>query len=316
MRALLLLVILLSCDRGRENQAPHHHTPSFRGPSVLILGTVQDAGSPHIGCKKKCCADLFLNPDPARMVVSLGIVDPRSNQHWIIEATPDLPRQLKLLNDYAGVENMPPTGIFLTHAHIGHYAGLMYLGREGLNSKGVPVYALPRMKNFLEHNGPWSQLVALKNIMLTEARPEEKIQLTPDISITPFLVPHRDEFSETAGYVIEGPAKKALFIPDIDKWEKWNKSIIEQVAAVDYAFIDATFYDGDELENRNISEIPHPFVIESMSLFSALPASERNKIHFIHFNHTNPLLNTGSETYAKVVNAGYRISTSNARFPL
>jgi pyrroloquinoline quinone biosynthesis protein B len=316
MKALFVLIILFSCSRVRENKDLHPPTQSISGPTLLVLGTVQDAGSPHIGCQKDCCKNLFLSPDPARMVVSLGIVDPENNQRWMIDATPDLPRQLKLLNDFAGTQNTAPAGVVLTHAHIGHYAGLMYLGREGMNSKAVTVYALPRMKNYLENNGPWSQLVELKNITLMEISPEEKIQLSAAVSITPFLVPHRDEFSETAGYLIEGPLKKALFIPDIDKWEKWNKSIVNLIGNVDYAFIDATFYDGEEIQNRSISEIPHPFVIESMSLFSALPVSERNKIYFIHFNHTNPLLNPSGNVRKKVEEQGYHVTKFSSVFPL
>lgn len=316
MRIFFLWILLFGCDRIRQNQSVPSEYSASSGPSLIILGTVQDAGSPHIGCQKECCKNLFEKPDPTRMVVSLGIVDLESNQRWIIEATPDLPRQLKLLNEHAGVENIAPTGILLTHAHIGHYAGLMYLGREGMNAQEIAVYSLPRMKNYLEQHGPWSQLAGLKNINLVEIRPEEKIHLSAAVSVTPFLVPHRDEFSETAGYLIEGPSKKVLFIPDIDKWEKWKKSIVEQVAVVDYAFVDATFYDGAEIQNRDISEIPHPFVIESMSLFDALPISERNKIHFIHFNHTNPLLVTTGAAYKKVEEQGYNVTRFSAVFPL
>lgn len=314
--SLFFLILLAGCNRVHRNEAPHPEADLIKETSLIILGTVQDAGSPHIGCKKDCCKNLFENPDPTRMVVSLGIVDPQTNQRWIIEATPDLPRQLHLLNHLAGVENKAPDGILITHAHIGHYAGLMYLGREGMNTNGVPVYTLPRMKNYLETNGPWSQLVNLKNITLIGIRPEEKIQLSPAVSIIPFTVPHRDEFSETAGYLVEGSSKKALFIPDIDKWEKWDKSIVELVKTVDYAFLDATFFDGEEIQTRNISEIPHPFVVESMSLFTALPAAERSKIHFIHFNHTNPLLKPAGMALEKVKEEGFAIARFGAVFPL
>ena len=40
--------------------------------------------------------------------------------------------------------------------------------------------------------------------------------INPLIKVNPFLVPHRDEFSETVGYQIEGPNKTALFIPGIN----------------------------------------------------------------------------------------------------
>ncbi|MCK6618254.1 MAG: MBL fold metallo-hydrolase [Cyclobacteriaceae bacterium] len=316
MRVFVLLILLAGCNREHRNQAPVQRVNAIKEPSLVILGTVQDAGSPHIGCRKNCCNALFENPDPTRMVVSLGIVDPKTNQRWIIEATPDLPRQLNVLNEFAGVENKTPDGILLTHAHIGHYAGLMYLGREAMNTDRVPVYALPRMKNYLETNGPWSQLVNLKNITLIEIRPEEKIQLSPALSITPVAVPHRDEFTETAGYLIEGPLKKVLFIPDIDKWEKWDKNIAELIKTVDYAFLDATFFDGEEIQTRNLNEIPHPFVVESISLFNQLPVSERNKIHFIHLNHTNPLLNPAGKAYKKLHGQGYKVARYGTALPL
>ena len=284
--------------------------------SLIVLGTLQDGGSPHIGCKKECCIKLFKNPDPNRKVVSLGVIDYENDKTFLLEATPDMPAQLKLLKELARKEVEIPDGIFLTHAHIGHYTGLMFLGREAMGSNAAPVYALPKMKSFLETNGPWSQLVALKNIVLKEINHEERLLLTNNLTVIPFKVPHRDEFSETVGYTIVGPQKSALFIPDIDKWSKWEKSIIDEIKKVDYAFLDASFFDGNEINNRDISEIPHPFVIESMALFKSLPASEKNKIHFIHFNHTNPLLSASSDEAKMVLKNGFNISQFNDVFRL
>ena len=204
----------------------------------------------------------------------------------------------------------------MTHAHIGHYTGLMFLGREALGARNLPVYAMPRMKSFLEENGPWSQLVQLNNISIKNLKNEQPIELTKNVMVTPFLVPHRDEFSETVGYVIEGPDKKVLFIPDIDKWSKWEKDIREVVKQVDYAFLDASFFDSEEINNRDISEIPHPFVIESLELFEGLSEVEKEKIHFIHFNHTNPLLDQTSTASKKVLSNGYQIAQFRLRIGL
>lgn len=276
--------------------------------SLIVLGTVQDGGSPHIGCRKECCKLLFQQPDPTRKVVALGLIDHTSDKTFLLEATPNLPQQLKLLNTTAQIDTEAPSGILVTHAHIGHYIGLMYLGKEAMNANEVPVYTLPRMKHFLETNGPWSQLVNLGNILPVNIDFEETIQLSRNLQVIPIQVPHRDEFSETAGFKIIGPEKKALFIPDIDKWERWEKDILSEIKNVDYAFLDATFFDGDEINTRDLSEIPHPFVQESMALFSTLPLSERQKIYFIHFNHTNPLLRSDSKSSAKVQQQGYRIA--------
>lgn len=278
-------------------------------PFLIVLGTVQDAGSPHMGCKKKCCEKLFINPDPTRKVVSLGLVDPANNKTWMIEATPNFPVQCKLIKDEASFSNKEtPDGIFLTHAHIGHYSGLMYLGREAMNSSDIPVYAMTRMKGFLIQNGPWNQLVNIRNIKINNIDNNQILELSNQLSITPFLVPHRDEFSETVGYLISSSKKKIVFIPDIDKWGKWNQDIIALVKSADLVFIDGTFYDDSEINNRDMSEIPHPFIVESMELFKDLSLKEKAKITFIHLNHTNPLLDSTSNQRDNVLKKGFKIA--------
>lgn len=315
----LVLALFFSC-KGKEESAgalQEIDTKKPTGVTLTILGTVQDAGSPHIACKKDCCADLFEHPKADRKVVSLGLWDNANQKSFLLEATPDITSQLKQLSTLSSWEAKElPDGIFLTHAHIGHYTGLMYLGKEATNAHRVPVYAMPKMKRFLSENGPWSQLVGNENIALQPLADQEELSLTNQLKVVPFLVPHRDEYSETVGYKVIGPNKSVLFIPDIDKWEKWETSIIEEIGRVDYAFLDATFYDGEELNTRDISQIPHPFVIESMALFENLAPSEKNKIYFIHFNHTNPLLNPESRQTKEVLDKGFHIARYQMRFEI
>ena len=190
-----------------------------RSVTLIVLGTVQDAGSPHIGCIKDCCRYLFTNPDHSRKVVSLGIADTINSRTYLFDATPDITYQMMSLLSISGQNTkQTPDGIFLTHAHIGHYTGLMYLGKEALNAKNTEVYVMPRMKDFLENNSPWDQLTDLGNISLKLLNNNTEVKLNPSLRVTPVLVPHRDEFSETVGYKIEGVSKKALFIPEVDKW--------------------------------------------------------------------------------------------------
>ena len=313
LKFLVLLFALNSCNENK-NEVVANTDPikPVTQTSLIVLGTIQDAGSPQIGCTKDCCKALFLQPDKDRRVVSLGLVDVANQKKYIFEATPDFTQQAKTLKNYAGFGNKEtPDGIFITHAHIGHYTGLMYLGKEAINADSVRVYAMPRLKIYLEQNGPWSQLVKNKNIAVQEINDQQEIQLTTNLKVIPFTVPHRDEFSETVGYTIIGPDKKALFIPDIDKWEKWNTNIIDAILKVDYAFIDATFYDAEEINNRDISTIPHPFIIESMKLFKDLPAAEKRKIYFIHFNHTNPAINKNSKQASLILKNGFNIAAIN-----
>lgn len=314
----VVFFLALCCSCAGENKMAEHSkrqkndVGQVTKTSLVVLGTVQDAGSPHIACKKTCCKDLFLNPDANRKVVSLGLIDTQNKQTYLFEATPDISSQLKKLKESAPFEAVEiPNGIFVTHAHIGHYTGLMYLGKEAANTKNVPVHTMPKMKSFLEINGPWSQLVSNENIAVKEIQANREVVLSPSLKVIPLQVPHRDEFSETVGLKIIGPKKTVLFIPDIDKWSKWETNIIDLVSTVDYALLDATFFDGAEINNRDISEIPHPFVIETMALFKNEPLSVKNKIHFIHLNHTNPLLDPVSEQFHKVLTNGFNIAKIN-----
>ena len=274
-----------------------------------ILGTVQDGGSPHLGCKKDCCLNLSEQDKKIRKVTSLEIFDQIKNESILFEATPDIIYQWNSLYS-------TPKGIFLTHAHIGHYSGLIHLGKEALGAKGIPVYAMPKMSFFLKENGPWSQLVKLNNIKLVNLSNNIAVTVLEKIKVTPFLVPHRDEFSETVGYKIEGPSKSILFIPDIDKWLLWNRNLIDLLKTVDLAFIDGTFFNAKEVNYRPISEIPHPLVEETIEFLSDQKESIKNKVYFIHMNHTNPLLNPKSKESKWVLGQGFRIAQIGQLFKL
>tara|TARA_Y100001968_G_scaffold147746_1_gene135167 strand:- start:1262 stop:2167 length:906 start_codon:yes stop_codon:yes gene_type:complete len=276
-------------------------------PHVIVLGVAQDGGAPHAGCSKECCEERWDNPEKHLKVSSIAIVDPKTNETWIIDATPDFASQLN------SVSNNDLKGIFLTHAHIGHYTGLIHLGREVMGAKETPVYAMPKMKQFLETNGPWNQLVRLNNISIQKINDNVAVQLNERLSITPFLVPHRDEYSETVGYKIEGPNKSLIFIPDIDKWDKWEVSIKGLVEDNDYSLLDGTFYNIDELPGRDMSEIPHPFIVESINL---LNNADKSGVHFIHINHSNPALNSNSDAFKNIINNGFGVAKRDQIFDL
>ena len=256
-------------------------------PYVVVLGIAQDGGLPHAGCLKSCCKNLWGTGNNEK-VASIGIVDPKTGQSWLIDATPDFASQLHILEN---IHKTKLSGIFLTHAHIGHYSGLLQLGREVMGAKDMPVYAMPRMKSFLYENSPWNQLLSLENIKIIDLKSSKEIKLSTQLYIEPFLVPHRDEFSETVGYRVMSNKKSLVYIPDIDKWSKWDQDIFQVVLHSDFALLDGTFYSSEEIPHRDMSEIPHPFIIETMDLLNDMNIKNRKKIYFIHFNHSNPAIN-------------------------
>ena len=274
-------------------------------PYVMVLGVAQDGGYPQAGCNKSCCQDAWGDPFKRRLVSCLAIVDPISQEQWIFDATPDIKFQLQLLEKKSKINQI--SGVFLTHAHIGHYTGLVNFGREVMGYHKLPVFCMQKMKTFITNNAPWNQLINVNNINLHLIKNNTVVNLNNRINITPFLVPHRDEYSETIGYKINANNKSLIFIPDINKWRQWNADIVEIIKSVDYAFLDGTFYKNGELK-RDMSEIPHPFVEESMQLFTTLSNADKQKIHFIHFNHTNPLIKEGSESQQEVLKKGFKLA--------
>lgn len=290
--SLLFFSIFLFSFKDKDNS-----------PYVVVLGVAQDGGAPHAACEKTCCINKWNNPNLHNKVSSIGIVDPVTNEVWMIDATPDFAEQLHFLTSN-NIRELK--GIFLTHAHIGHYTGLMHLGREVMGAKSTVVNVMPKMESFLRNNGPWSQLVDLKNISLSRLIDSKKVYLNTRLSITPFKVPHRDEFSETVGYRIEGPSKSLVFIPDIDKWNKWQTDIIDIVENSDYSLLDGTFYDINELPGRDMSQIPHPFIVETMKIFKN--SDKKDSIFFIHLNHTNPALDNSSNEFQNIIDSGFNIT--------
>jgi len=283
-------------------------------PYVVILGVAQDAGHPQAACAKDCCKAAFADPSKGHLVAAAAIVDPDSKQRWLLDVTPDVRTQLRWLD-----ENAPGTGIdgaLLTHAHIGHYTGLVHFGHEVMGAKGIPVYAMERMRGFLEKNGPWSQLVSFDNIDLRTLEDGKPVQLNERIRVTPIRVPHRDEFSETVGFRVEGPKHSVFYLPDIDKWAKWTTPVEDVIASVDAAFLDGTFYENGEILGRDMAEIGHPFIEESVSRFAPLPAAERDKIRFIHLNHTNPAFEIEGAANKAVRAAGMRVAQEGEQVAL
>jgi len=307
----LLLLIFFGCaDTENKNK------PDTSLLYLVVLGTAQDAGYPQAGCVRECCQNYYSFKTKKLNTTSLGLVDVINRKLWLFEATPDFKEQWHTLQVEAHMKNkMYPDGIFLTHAQIGHYTGLMQLGREVMGAKSIPVYAMPRMAEYLTTNGPWSQLVSLNNISINPLHNDSTITISSNIKVTPLLVPHRDEYSETVGFKIESSDKKLLFIPDIDKWEKWNLSIVDEIKKVDIAFIDGTFYKDGELSGTSMKDVPHPFITESMSLFESMSASEKKKIHFIHFNHTNPVI-WDNAAQQKIISSGFNYATEGMKVDL
>lgn len=344
--ALTFTSVLAACAErepvASENEHALDAVPTDR-PYVLVLGTAQDGGLPQIGCDAECCAAARRDPSLARRVTSLLVVDPRGaggdgtsgGSRWLLDASPDLAAQVEAARDHPPGFTAPPAdggrgplfdGIFPTHAHTGHYLGLASLGREAYGARGQRLFASERLASFLERNGPWSLSTDTGAFDLARLEPGRPLELADDLSIESLLVPHRDEFSDTFAFVVRGPNAALLYLPDIDKWEAWDawdlddgahaRRIEDVIAGVDHALVDGTFFDASEIPGRAMSEIPHPFVVESLTRFASLPDAERAKVHFTHLNHSNPVADPASAAARAVREAGMSVARDGQVFGL
>ncbi len=319
----LFLLLLPGCTSTRT--APPVNVEGARF-DAYVLGRAQDGGVPHVGCEKDCCAKARRS-GRVETPACIGIHDRQTDRLVLIEATPGIDSQLALLHEKAGVSGrarQPVDAILITHAHIGHYTGLMHLGHEVAGSKNIPVYSTPSMSLFLQDNGPWSQLVEMENIELIQCFPASadesgvpgrKFEPIEGLQVEAINVPHRDEFSDTVAFRITGPARTMLFVPDIDRWDAHPGLLTRLLSGVDVAYVDGTFYDGSELPGRDLSEIPHPAMVTTMDLLTEHARMHPGSIRFIHLNHTNPVFQDRS-LQRSIEQRGFGVSRVGERQPL
>ncbi|MEL0040561.1 MAG: MBL fold metallo-hydrolase [Ilumatobacter sp.] len=278
-----------------------------RAPEAVVLGIGQDGGRPQIGCRRACCADA--DPVTPACLALIG----SDGRRWLIDATPAIGEQLRLLDSIVPRESETPVidGVLLTHGHLGHFTGLAQLGREALAADGVPVWAQPRLRRVLESDAPWSLLAEHGHVAFRD----DPVVLGGGLSVEVLPVPHRDEISETVAFRVEGPTGSVLWLPDIDSWELWDRDVIDEVARVDVAYLDATFYDDGDLD-RDMSAIPHPRVVDTVTRFVERAPELAARVRLIHLNHTNPVLRPGSPERAFVEDAGLSVALTGERFTL
>lgn len=319
----VLLILFTGCGESPDPtiDADVTSTPRDDAPHLVALGTAQDGGFPHAACECAQCERARTHPREARLIASLALVLPSPTRTYLIDATPDIRPQLDRLRTLRGttgdrLERMPVDGVFLTHAHLGHYTGLAFFGFESIHTNGVPVYCTPSMAGYLETNGPWSQLVRLNNIELRPTEPGRTIAFDGGVTVTAIRVPHRDEYADTVGYVFRGPTRTALYVPDTDSWSEWSPSLIEVLESIDVAILDATFFSAAELPGRDVTEIGHPLVTASMDLLGPLVDAGRLEVYFTHLNHSNPAIFVDSPEQREIERRGFAVLADGQEIPL
>ncbi|HOX19564.1 MAG TPA: MBL fold metallo-hydrolase [Gemmatimonadales bacterium] len=289
---------------------------------ALVLGSVQDAGFPQVGCYTARCdaGRALMDAGRGRYVSSLALVEPAAERFYLVDATPDITRQLDLIAEPGfrrrAAQRRPFDGIFLTHAHIGHYAGLAMLGREGMGMQETPVYCSQAMAGFLASNFPWRLLVDQGHVALRPLAFDQWHRIDPLLEVQLWKVPHRDELADTVGFVFRGPEASVLFLPDINAWSLWDRQVAEVVAGIDVALLDGTFWSLDELPGRTAAEVPHPLMTQTMDALQGVVNRKEARVLLTHLNNSNPALDDGGPQQAEVARRGFEIAREGMRFGL
>jgi|TARA_B100001741_G_C16551229_1_gene599492 pyrroloquinoline quinone biosynthesis protein B len=289
---------------------------------VVVLGISQDGGFPQAGCNLDCCQSVKNNPSLTKHPVSMGIIGSDGSKH-LIEATRDLAWQLNLWDSVESNETLL-SSLWITHAHHGHIDGLGLFGKEVINAKKLNVHCSESLSKLIKRTPNWNLLVESENIVINSFI--NSISYTPSpncgFEIKPIKIPHRAELSDMHAFLIIGPNKNLLFLPDHDTWESTLKFVNMRTIrdwfkaeSIDFALIDGTFWSSNELVGRNQKNVPHPTVSETLKLIGN-KKFEDPVIKFTHLNHTNPLNNKSSNEFLEVKKMGWSVAEEGEIFKI
>jgi len=270
---------------------------------LILLGSGQDGGSPQMGSP---------SAGTKRTASSVALV----SDLWppvLFDASPDLRGQyVDHVADHQMLAGGDPFGaVFITHGHMGHYAGLLQFGKEAANTSETPLYGDATVLDFLGANEPWASLFANGNLT-QRLIPADGVDFGR-IAVKAIAVPHRADFTATNAYSIcvDG-SPWALYVPDIDAWDLWSEAT-DVVASHDLSLVDATFGSMDELPGRSIADIPHPLVGDTLTRFSEV--AHKTQMVLIHINHSNALNDSHSDLTAFALSTGFTIGADGMVFP-
>lgn len=276
------------------------------GIRVHVLGTAQDGGVPHAGCDCPRCEAARRDPSRRRRVSSIA-VEGETGKTFLVDAGPDFPGQLDHLARATGRRQPAVDAIAITHAHVGHYVGLAFLGKEVMHTRQLPVFGTPSVSRFLKSNRPWAHLVEREEIELRVIAPGSPHPFDGAMLHT-FLTPHRGEDTDTVGFEIVGPRRRLVYVSDADVFPP---QMVDRIRDADVALVDGTFYSPAELPHREILAVRHPYVRDSLRLLEGA----KGQVYFTHMNHTNPILDADSPE-ATSLPKGFHVLQEGAIFDL
>ncbi|MFB6294766.1 MAG: MBL fold metallo-hydrolase [Candidatus Nanohaloarchaea archaeon] len=262
-----------------------------------ILGSVQDGGVPHLGCTCATCERARDDPSQQRYATSMKVYHEENDVTYLFDASPDI--RFQLSDEFLD-------GIFLSHGHLGHISGLLYLGKESFNANMVDVHCSESVADFMHDSYPYRLLIDRNNIVVNEHEDGDHVELM-DLQVVPVEVVHRYVPTDMHAFRIESDDTTLFYMTDIDYW---TDDAIEEVENADIAVVDGCFWSKEEIDRYE--RVPHPPIKESLDVF----ADTDTDIIFTHMNHTNPVLDPDSEERQQVEDAGFRVADEGMEIQL
>ena len=260
---------------------------------LVVLGSGQDGGTPQLGQSVTSVS---------RTASSIAVIG--EDRCLLFDVSPDVRLQTAALSWSSTAIRRPFDAIFITHAHMGHYAGLVHFGRESIDADRIPVHASASVLGFLTSNEPWSSLFHNGNLV---AEPMVDAVAFGRLTVARIPVPHRSEFSDASAFsILVDDDPWALYLPDIDSWDEWPQAE-DVIGRHSVAVVDATFGEPDELPGRDLTEIPHPLVRHTVDRFGHL--TEDSTVVLSHINHSNALNDDASDLRRQVLDAGFLVAS-------
>jgi pyrroloquinoline quinone biosynthesis protein B len=287
---------------------------------VRILGSAAGGGFPQWNCNCRSCTAAR---DPAAAALprtqSSIAIRAEGDRWYLVNASPDLRQQLAELpgGDLDALRTSPLAGVLLTDAEIDHTAGLLLL-RE--SSEPLDVYSTAEVRAALTTYFPvlrmlesycgvrWHELAVGKPVLLGGRVEVDVFAAGGDPPL--YMPAGADELTasgltirdlDTGGVLTYAPALAAI-----------DDEVAERLARSDYAIVDGTFWEKDELVALGLAErdafamghVPLSGSEGSLATLERLPT----RTILAHINNTNPILLEDSAERALVVAGGIDVA--------
>lgn len=271
---------------------------------IQILGSAAGGGLPQWNCAcVNCLAARAGKIEPqTQSSIAIGTASKEFQSWWLINASPDLPRQIESATRLQprhnnSSRNTPIAGVFLTNADIDHALGLLLLRQQ---EKPLVVYATDETRTALA----WVDR-ALARFCGIEWRAVTPEFQSPGsgMAIRTIELPGSVAFQfrdDTSGRI-------ALFAPSVGSF---TEQLRDAVHTSDLVMFDGTFWSNEELGRvrpgaRRAREMNHLPINDS---FDALRQSPALRKIYTHINNTNPILMPDSPEHAELKQAGIEVA--------